>query len=89
MTGRRKDSSLDRGNWTNRYGTDTFDSDGNVIEKGDVARLTPAQRKRVRKQENRTGGPYMGVGSYFDRAQKGTKKSVEKAQKKRLFGRKK
>jgi hypothetical protein len=44
---------MSRGNWKNRYGRDTFDEKGNLVEKGDVALLTPAQRRRVRKKERR------------------------------------
>lgn len=43
------------GNWKNRYGTDVVTRKGRkeITEKGDLAILTPAQRRRVRHKENR------------------------------------
>lgn len=45
--------ALNRGNWRNRYGTNTYDFSGELVALGDLSTLTPAQRKRVSKKENR------------------------------------
>ena len=44
---------MNRGNWRDRYATNTYDASGELVTRGDLTSLTPAQRKRVVKKENR------------------------------------
>lgn len=48
-------------NWRDRYGTDLFNADGTVAVKGDLARLTPKQRRRCIHKENRYAAPAVEI----------------------------